>query len=122
MVAEAVSKRRKKTPEPTSQIDELLIEIWEKRFADQDTQIGELTRSLRGHNGTPGVMERLASIETKLDQALRAAAPAATETKGLTKDQLASMLLEFLKPVATALIIWALLTFFPQVMVHILKP
>ena len=29
-----------------------------------DPSIEELVRTLRGHNGTPGVMERLASIET----------------------------------------------------------
>lgn len=29
-----------------------------------DPAIEELVRTLRGHNGTPGVMERLASIET----------------------------------------------------------
>jgi hypothetical protein len=134
MVAEAV-KRRKKTSEPASQIDGLLIEVWEQRFAELTGQIAELTRSLRGFNGTPGVMERLVGIETMVreingkvekqqpvKEPVTASAPAQespSKDKPLTKSQLAVMALEFLKPVATAVIIWALLTFFPGVMAHV---
>lgn len=145
MVAEAVSKRKKKSSEQTNQIDDLLIEIWEKRFADQDAQIAELTRSLRGFNGTPGVMERLASMETrlsntetiakeinsKIEQLLNQPKTAPAEAKQkpddnktdddkpLTKNQLSGMVVKFMGPVATAVIIWALLTFFPSVMAHV---
>lgn len=38
-----------------------------ERRRTSDREIEELVRTLRGYNGTPGVMERLTKIETRQD-------------------------------------------------------
>jgi hypothetical protein len=140
---EPIVKRRKKSllsalSEPGDgarrQMDDLLIQLWQERFQAQDEHIAELTRTVRGFNGTPGVMERLGKIETvqtgqseilnEIHKLLTTIPPAveSEEKKGLTKNQLAMIALKFLQPVATAVLIWALLTFIPSLMVHLGGP
>ena len=119
------------------QMDELLIEIWEDRFRGQSKQIEELTQTVRGYNGTPGVMERLGKIETNQENQNKMIADQSKtidaihllltpkqeeDKKGLTKDQLAAMVLGLAKPIITAVIIWVLLTLFPQLLVHLGTP
>lgn len=121
------------------QMDELLIQVWSERFNLQDEHIAELTRTVRGFNGTPGIMERLGKIETSQAEQSRMITdlgetidaihvllttipkpePVSDDKKGLTKDQLAALVLGLMKPVLTALIIWVMLTFFPDLIKHL---
>jgi hypothetical protein len=132
-------------------VDDLVLESWNRRCDFQSDQIAELTRTVRGFNGTPGLVERLARIETVMAQQVATLAeqktmlsemhgmltglavakpePAAVETpkkaeeaQVVTKGALALMAVDFGKTIVMAVVVWALLTLGPELMGHLWGP
>jgi hypothetical protein len=149
-------KRSRKKPQESEdvgrrQMDARLAETWERLFAFQGEQVTELVRTVRGFNGTPGLTERMAKLETVIGQqgeslteqktmlseihgmltglAVAKPEPAAVETpkkaeeaQVVTKGALALMAVDFGRTIVTAVVVWALLTLGPELMGHLWGP
>lgn len=85
--------------------------------------ISELKRTVRGHNGTPGLVAEVAIIKEKIEDHLEyAEKEAERQEKKLVEGRAAftnKLAVETLKPVVIAFIIWVLLTLIPQFIGHI---
>jgi hypothetical protein len=143
---ETIKRRKPGTgirDETRRQMDDLLISVWTSRFDSQDEHIAELTRTVRGFNGTPGLMQRFERVETLLiamqqslddlaTAAKLAAAPVTTTTttttiladdKPVTFNQIVGrMYNDFGKPILVAVVVYLLLTFMPQIVAHLGQP
>lgn len=157
MLDETPKTRRRKSQgseaeEGRRQMDARLAETWERLFAFQGEQVAELVRTVRGFNGTPGLMERMTRMETVMAQlatslaeqkavlsemhgvlqglasvkTVAAAEPVEPknpeEAQVVTKGGLALMTVDFGKTIVTAVVVWALLTLGPELMAHLWAP
>ena len=86
--------------------------------------VHELVREMRGHNGTPGFLTKLATMQLDIAHVKDAIEKmAVTETimdeRLVTKSSVAKILWEVAKPVLTGAIIWLLFQFFPDLFGHL---
>jgi len=65
--------------------------VIEERLARQDQELSELTRTLRGFNGTPGVMQILAKFEISLESLKATVERDRADTKEKLEDIQASL-------------------------------
>lgn len=98
---------------------------------DMSQNIAELNRTVRGKNGTPGLVTSVEVVKTKVDALekslhthvttaesdKRGAAPADPEKT--QRDFMNKIIVENGKPIVLAFVIWILLTVLPQVVSQI---
>ena len=122
VVSSTTIRANTKLDEVEHRFDERFTEhekLFDSRVGQLESRMDSLTNTVRGHNGTPGLVAQVAKIETKLDMVLGLEHKPTPEKPKEDKNSVtwSTMAEKVILPIGVSAVLWFMLTILPQIVV-----